>query len=140
MQPRVSTRGLVPFSHLEPRRGVGSANCHTIDAIHRILRATGRSHLRSYGTSDDMIESFLGLKPEAIFLRRFSAEDAYDRSILRSEHSTIGRRRLGELGILQREIAAWSADVNNSQRGIDWRMKIHDARYKLKSAYPKSQC
>jgi hypothetical protein len=43
------------------------------------------------------------------------------------------------LETLQREVAAWSADVNQSQRGVDWRMKINDARYKLKSAYPKIQ-
>lgn len=52
----------------------------------------------------------------------------------------VGGRRIGELSILQREIAAWSADVNNTQRGVDWRMKIDDARYKLKSVYPKIQC
>ena len=52
----------------------------------------------------------------------------------------VGGRRLGELEILQREIAAWSTDVNNTQRGVDWRMKIDDARYKLKSVYPKIQC
>lgn len=46
-------------------------------------------------------------------------------------------RRLGALGILRKEIAAWSADVNHTQRGVDWRMKIDDARYKLKSVYPK---
>ena len=46
-------------------------------------------------------------------------------------------RRIGELETLQKEIAAWSTDVNNSQRGVDWRMKITDARCKLKSVYPK---
>jgi len=52
----------------------------------------------------------------------------------------VGGRRLGELNILQREIAAWSVDVNNTQRSVDWRMKIDDARYKLKSVYSKNQC
>jgi len=52
----------------------------------------------------------------------------------------VSGRRPGELEILQREIAAWSSDVNNTQRGVDWRMKIDDARYKLKSVYPKIQC
>ncbi|WP_166827281.1 IS630 family transposase [Thalassoroseus pseudoceratinae] len=52
----------------------------------------------------------------------------------------VGGRRIGELEILQHEIAAWSTDVNNTQRGIDWRMKIDDARYKLKTVYPKIQC
>jgi hypothetical protein len=50
----------------------------------------------------------------------------------------ISGRRIGELETLQREVAAWSADVNQSQRGVDWRMKINDARYKLKSVYPKN--
>jgi hypothetical protein len=46
-------------------------------------------------------------------------------------------RRIGELETLQEEIAAWSTDVNNSQRGVDWQMKITDARCKLKSVYPE---
>ena len=46
-------------------------------------------------------------------------------------------RRLGDLETLRAEIAAWSNDVNDSQRGVDWQMKIDDARYKLKSIYPK---
>ena len=46
-------------------------------------------------------------------------------------------RRIGELETLQEEIGAWSLDVNSTQRGVDWRMKIDDARCKLKSVYPK---
>jgi hypothetical protein len=46
-------------------------------------------------------------------------------------------RRIGDIETLQKEIAAWSTDVNNSQRGVDWQMKISDARCKLKSVYPK---
>tara|TARA_B100000809_G_C15036626_1_gene493999 strand:+ start:535 stop:1230 length:696 start_codon:yes stop_codon:yes gene_type:complete len=45
-------------------------------------------------------------------------------------------RRIGELAKLQEEIGAWSLDVNSTQRGVDWRMKIDDARYKIKSVYP----
>lgn len=48
----------------------------------------------------------------------------------------IAGRRLGDLETLQEEIAAWSIDVNNTQRGVDWQMKIDDARCKLKSVYP----
>ena len=47
------------------------------------------------------------------------------------------RRRIGDLETLRAEIAAWSADVNAHPRGVDWRMKIGDARRKLKSVYPK---
>lgn len=46
-------------------------------------------------------------------------------------------RRLGDLKALRQEISAWSTDVNQTQRGVDWRMRISDARYKLKSLYPK---
>lgn len=49
----------------------------------------------------------------------------------------IGGRRLGELISLQKHIGAWSEDVNATQRGVDWQMKIDDARCKLKSVYPK---
>jgi hypothetical protein len=49
-------------------------------------------------------------------------------------------RRIGELEILQSEIGAWSTDVTETQRGVDWQMKIKDARCKLKSVYPKIQC
>jgi hypothetical protein len=44
---------------------------------------------------------------------------------------------MGEIEELQREINAWSIDVTDSQRGVDWQMKIDDARCKLKSVYPK---
>ena len=47
-------------------------------------------------------------------------------------------RRIGDLETLQTEIASWSKDVNTRQRGFDWRMKIGDARRKLKSIYPKT--
>ena len=46
-------------------------------------------------------------------------------------------RRIGDLETLRAAVAAWSADVNARQRGVDWRMKIDDARRKLKSVYPK---
>ena len=49
-------------------------------------------------------------------------------------------RRIGDLETLRTEIAAWSKDVNAHQRGVDPRMKVGDARRKLKSAYPKILC
>jgi hypothetical protein len=49
----------------------------------------------------------------------------------------VAGRRFNTLTSLQSEIAAWSRDVNNTQRGVDWQMKINDARCKLKSIYPK---
>lgn len=48
-------------------------------------------------------------------------------------------RRLGELAVLQKEIAAWSEKTNAKQRGVDWQFKIDDARRKLKRLYPKSK-
>ena len=49
----------------------------------------------------------------------------------------IGGRRIGDLKRLRERIRAWSNDVNRTQRGVDWQMKIDDARCKLKSVYPK---
>jgi hypothetical protein len=49
----------------------------------------------------------------------------------------LGGDRIGDLKALRGRIAAWSKDVNTTQRGVDWQMKIDDARCKLKSVYPK---
>jgi hypothetical protein len=49
----------------------------------------------------------------------------------------VAGRRFGDIEALREETSAWSTDVNNSQRGVDWHMKIDDARCKLKSVYPK---
>ena len=49
----------------------------------------------------------------------------------------VSGRRIGELKTLREQIAAWSNDVNKTQRGVDWQMKLEDARCKLKSVYPK---
>ena len=46
-------------------------------------------------------------------------------------------RRIGELRTLRDEVEAWSQDVNSTQKGVDWQMKVDDARTKLKSVYPK---
>jgi hypothetical protein len=32
---------------------------------------------------------------------------------------------------------AWSSDVNSTQPGVDWQMKIDDARWRLASVFPK---
>jgi len=46
-------------------------------------------------------------------------------------------RRFANVPILRAETTAWSSDVNSTQRGVDWQMKIDDARCKLTSVYPK---
>jgi len=46
-------------------------------------------------------------------------------------------RRFGDTRTLRGETRAWSSDVNSTQRGVDWQMKIDDARCKLASVYPK---
>lgn len=46
-------------------------------------------------------------------------------------------RRFGNIDTLREETAAWSTDINSNQRGVDWQMKIDDARCKLTSVYPK---
>lgn len=46
-------------------------------------------------------------------------------------------RRIGDLETLRDETSAWASDVNDTQRGVEWQMKIDDARTKLCSVYPK---
>lgn len=46
-------------------------------------------------------------------------------------------RRIGDLEVLQHETAAWSTDLNEKQRAVDWQFQIDDARLKLKHLYPK---
>ena len=50
---------------------------------------------------------------------------------------SIGGQRTGDLKTLRGRIGAWSKDTNKTQRGVDWQMKINDARCKLKSVYPR---
>lgn len=49
----------------------------------------------------------------------------------------VSGRRFADVQTLQDEATAWSTDVNSIQRGVDWQMRIDDARCKLKSVYPK---
>jgi hypothetical protein len=48
----------------------------------------------------------------------------------------VAGRRIGDVETLREETTAWSTDVTATQRGVDWQMKIDDARCKLKSVYP----
>jgi DDE superfamily endonuclease len=49
----------------------------------------------------------------------------------------VAGRRFGDINTLRAETAAWSSDVNDTQRGVQWHMKVNDARSKLTSVYPK---
>ena len=49
----------------------------------------------------------------------------------------IDGRRFEDIDTLRTETTAWSNDTNNRQRGVDWQMKVDDARCKLASVYPK---
>jgi hypothetical protein len=49
----------------------------------------------------------------------------------------VSGRRFADAVTLREETTAWSSDVNETQRGVDWQMKIDDARCKLNSVYPK---
>jgi hypothetical protein len=49
----------------------------------------------------------------------------------------VARRRFADVETLRCETAAWSIDVNATQRGVDWQMRLDDARSKLRSLYPK---
>jgi hypothetical protein len=46
-------------------------------------------------------------------------------------------RRFGTIEALRAETSAWELRTNAKQRGVDWQMRVEDARIKLKSVYPK---
>ncbi len=47
------------------------------------------------------------------------------------------RPTFGDIETLKRETSAWSTDVSNQQKGVEWHMKIADVRVKLTSVYSK---
>ncbi len=49
----------------------------------------------------------------------------------------VSGRRFALLEELREETAAWQQYTNDKQRGVDWQLRIDDARTKLKSLYPK---
>ena len=49
----------------------------------------------------------------------------------------VSGRRIGDTATLRTETTAWAEDVSTQQRTVDWQMRLHDARCKLKSIYPK---
>ena len=49
----------------------------------------------------------------------------------------VSGRRFGDIQTLEKEVSAWSTDANHRQKGVEWQMKIDDARIKLTSVYPK---
>jgi hypothetical protein len=49
----------------------------------------------------------------------------------------VSGRRIGSEEELRNETTAWHNEINSTQRGVDWQMKIDDARVKLQSIYPK---
>lgn len=63
-------------------------------------------------------------------------------NIAENELSSLTRQcvcdeRFETIDSLRDQTSAWSTDVNTTQKGVDWQMKIDDARYKLTSVYPK---
>ena len=45
-------------------------------------------------------------------------------------------RRLGDIELLNSELAAWQNQVNTDQRRVDWQFTTGDARIKLRHLYP----
>ena len=48
-------------------------------------------------------------------------------------------RRIDKKTFLQSEVAAWEANRNQTQTGVDWQFTTPDARIKLKRLYPQIQ-
>lgn len=45
-------------------------------------------------------------------------------------------RRIPDIALMRKEVAAWERDRNNRAATIDWRFTTADARIKLKRLYP----
>ena len=64
-------------------------------------------------------------------------------NIAECELSALGRqcldRRIDSIEALRTETAAWEAERNAAQTGVDWQFTAADARIKLKRLYPKFQ-
>jgi hypothetical protein len=48
----------------------------------------------------------------------------------------LGNRRIPDIKTLNKELAAWHTQRNQSQKGVDWQFPAADARIKLKRLYP----
>lgn len=49
----------------------------------------------------------------------------------------VSGRRIGSEEELRTQTSAWHDEINQQQRGVDWQMRIDDARVKLKNVYPQ---
>jgi len=48
----------------------------------------------------------------------------------------LGKRRISDIDILNKELKSWYQARNQSQKGVDWQFTTADARTKLKRLYP----
>lgn len=48
----------------------------------------------------------------------------------------LGKRRISDVGMLNKELATWYCDRNSNQKGVDWQFTTKKARVKLKRLYP----
>lgn len=96
-------------------------------------------------TKGAFYETFLPARARALVSRiefHYTPKHGSWLNIAENELSSMTRqcvagRRIGSADELREETTAWHDDVNNTQRGVEWQMKIDDARIKLTSVYPK---
>ena len=111
---------------LRPLRGLRAPSCATTSTLTRRERSTKRP-----ARARELVKRIeFCYTPKHGSWLNIAENELRTRQCLR-------HRRLGDLETLQAEISAWSVDVNERQRGVDWQMKVDDARCKLKSVYPK---
>ena len=48
----------------------------------------------------------------------------------------LGSRRIADIELLNKELAAWHTRRNHTQKGVEWHFTAADARIKLKRLYP----
>lgn len=104
-------------------------NTHTIGAFYEVFPP---EQARAYVKRLDLVHT----PKHGSWLRLLNEHRAEcELSCLTSQ--CLADRRIGDLDLLQSEIATWSEKPNTKQRGVDWHFQLEDARIKLKKLYLK---
>jgi hypothetical protein len=121
--PRFDYEGAVPL----PIRWPPAANL-----VAREVRSYGTPFAASVGRHFSRNES------EETWREYLYSFQAFERPAFRqTAQQCVNGRRFAMISELREETAAWHQYTNDKQRGVDWQLRIDDARIKLKSLYPK---
>lgn len=127
------------LTHATPNRS-GAAFARALKRIARRYRRARRIHLVVDNLSTHSLKCVtdaLGTRAGRALWRRFRVHytpkhaswlNAAEMEVSLVVRECLGRRRIGSLRVLRREVAAWNRSADRSRRGIDWTFRVADAR------------